>query len=149
MYLPRPGVALPRCLLLILFVALPACELFQRTVRPTRAPPEEAARFVFPLELPAEGRMRVPGTVAAAIGLAMDDFRPLGVKPHRGATPDEVCLYQRDSFDVTVAPGPAGVVFVRFSVKDGACDQDGPVADMGSTYAVDVNQWRILAIQRP
>lgn len=149
MSLLRSGAPLPRCLLLGVCLALPACGLFQRPVRPPRAPPEEAARFEFPLEIPAEGRQRIPGAVAAAIGMAMDDFRPLGVKPHRGATPDEVCLYQRDSFDVTVAPGQEGVVFVRFSVKDGACDEEGPVADMGSTYAVDVNQWRILAIQRP
>ncbi|WP_228558267.1 hypothetical protein [Myxococcus sp. AB056] len=93
--------------------------------------------------------MRIPADLAAAISLAMDDFRPLGVKPHRGATPDEVCLYQRESFDVTVAPGPEGVVFVRFTVKDGTCAKDGPVADMGSTYAVEVAKHRILAIQRP
>ena len=147
MSLPRSAGPLSPCLLLCL--ALPACGLLQHPVRPTRAPPEEAARFVFPLEIPADGRMRIPGSLAAAVGMAMDDFRPLGVKPHRGATPDEVCLYQRDSFDVTVAPGPEGLVFVRFSVKDGACDDEGPVADMGSTYAVDVNKRRILAIQRP
>ncbi|WP_044891082.1 hypothetical protein [Myxococcus hansupus] len=140
---------MPRPLLLCLCIALPACGLLRRPMMPERAPPEDAARFTFPIDLPAEGRTRIPADIAAAISLAMDDFRPLGVQPHRGATPDEVCLYQRASFDVTVAPGPEGVVFVRFTVKDGACDEEGPATDMGSTYAVEVSKHRILAIQRP
>ncbi|SDD43477.1 hypothetical protein SAMN04488504_101872 [Myxococcus virescens] len=136
---------------LVLLVLALGCggQSYVRPLKPERAPADEAARFTFPIDLPADGRMRIPADLAAAISLAMDDFRPRGVKPHRGATPDEVCLYQRESFDVTVAPGPEGVVFVRFTVKDGACDKDGPVADMGSTYAVEVAKHRILAIQRP
>lgn len=138
-----------RRLLLCLCLTRPACGLFHRPLKPERAPEEEAARFTFPIDLPADGRTRIPADLAAAITLAMDDFRPQDVKPHRGATPDEVCLYQRESFDATVVPGPEGLVFVRFTVKDGACDEDGPAADMGSTYAVEVAKHRILAIQRP
>ena len=78
----------------------------------------------------------------------MEDFLPWYVQPHRGATPDEVCLYQRESYDVTTAPGPEGVLFVRFTVKEGVCNADGPVLDMGATYAIDVTGWRILSIQR-
>lgn len=135
-------------LLLLLGLALPACSLFHRYPRPVHAPPEEAARFQFPLDLPAEGRMQIPATVAVAVQLAMDDFRPLDARPHKGATPDEVCLYRRDSFDVWTAPGPDGVMLVRFVPKPKTCDSDGPVTDVSATYAIDVSQWRILAVQR-
>lgn len=132
----------------LLALTLPGCALFARPVRPARASPEEAARFQFPVDLPAEGRLRTSATVAVATQLAMDDFRPLDVKPHKGATPDEVCLYRRDSFDVWTAPGPEGVMFVRFVPRQHTCDSDGPVTDASATYAIDVRQWRILAIQR-
>jgi hypothetical protein len=78
----------------------------------------------------------------------MEDFRPWYIQPHRGATPDEICLYQRESYDVTTAPGPEGILFVRFTVKDDACTSGGVILDMGATYAIDVKAWRILAIQR-
>jgi hypothetical protein len=135
---------------LVALLALPlaGCVLFARPIRPPRAPPEEAARFQFPLDLPAEGRMQTPATVAVATQLAMDDFRPLDVKPHKNATPDELCLYRRDSFDVWTAPGPEGVMLVRFVPKPHTCDSEGPVTDASVTYAIDVRQWRILAIQR-
>ncbi|WP_375755577.1 hypothetical protein [Corallococcus exercitus] len=149
----REGSALRRVVVkrgLAALLALPlcACALFTRPVRPPHAPPEEAARFQFPLDLPAEGRMRTPALVAAATQLAMDDFRPLDLKPHKGATADELCLYRRDSFDVWTAPGPEGVLFVRFVPRQDACNSDGPVTDASATYAIDTRQWRILAIQR-
>jgi hypothetical protein len=59
-----------------------------------------------------------------------------------------MCLYQRDSYDVTTSPEPDGVVFVRFTVRDSICNTQGPVLDMGATYTIDVTRWRILAIQR-
>jgi hypothetical protein len=127
---------------------LTACALFQRPPRPIHAPPEEAARVVFPLEFSKDERLIIPGTVLKAVQLAMEDFLPWNVRPHRGATPDEVCLYQRESYDVTTSPGPDGVLFVRFTVKDGACTMGGVILDMGATYAIDVTGERILAIQR-
>ena len=137
-----------RSLLILLGLGLPACALLSRPYRPVHAPPEEAARFTFPLDLPAEGRMKIPANIAVATQIAMDDFRPLDVKPHKGATPDEVCLYRRDSFDVWTAPGPEGVMFVRFVPKPQTCDSEGPVTDVSATYAIDMRQWRILAVQR-
>lgn len=80
----------------------------------------------------------------------MEDFRPLGTKPHRNATPFEQCLYRRESFNVSAAPGPDGVVFVRFSFSPANCaEHEREIAlDMGATYAVDVSGTRILAIQK-
>ena len=137
-----------RHLLLLPCVLLTACALFQHPPRPLHAPPAEASQVQFPLDLPKEERLIIPGTVFKAVRLAMEDFLPWDVQPHKGATADEVCLYQRDSYDVTTAPGPAGVLFVRFTVRDGVCDKGGPILDMGATYAIDVNRGRILAIQR-
>lgn len=137
-----------RHLLLLPCVLLTACALFQRPPRPLHAPPAEASQVQFPLDLPKEERLIIPGTVFKAVQLAMEDFLPWDVQPHKGATADEVCLYQRDAYDVTTAPGPAGVLFVRFTVRDDVCNKGGPILDMGATYAIDVNGWRILAIQR-
>ncbi|RKH16664.1 hypothetical protein D7Y13_25540 [Corallococcus praedator] len=130
-------------------VLLPACALFQRAPRPVHAPPEEAATVQFPSDLPATGLQELSGTVATAIQLAMDDFRPPGSKPHRGATPTEQCLYRRQSFDVQASPGPEGIVFVRFLFNPDACtpEERAIALDMGATYAIDVQGWRILAIQ--
>ncbi|CAM3420440.1 hypothetical protein [Corallococcus soli] len=89
----------------------------------------------------------VPATVAAAIQFAMEDFRPRGTKPHRGSDPVEACLYQRQSFDVQAAPWKEDIVLVRFSLSHGACIEEGPVLDMGSTYAMDPRQGRIVAVQ--
>ena len=139
---------LKRPLLFLACTMLSACALFQRPPRPVHAPPEEAVRVEFPLDLPKEDRLIIPGTVLKAVQLAMEDFLPWDVRPHRGATPEEVCLYQRESYDVTTSPGPDGVLFVRFTVKDGACTSGGVILDMGATYAIDVTGWRILAIQR-
>jgi hypothetical protein len=63
-----------RSLLHLLSLTLPACALFHRVPRPAHAPPEEAALFTFPVDLPAEGRMKIPATVAVATQLAMDDL---------------------------------------------------------------------------
>jgi hypothetical protein len=41
--------------------------------------------------------------------LALDDFLPLDVKPHKGADATELCLYQHESYDVISSPGPEGL----------------------------------------
>ncbi|RKH39070.1 hypothetical protein [Corallococcus sicarius] len=136
----KSGLLLPLCLL------LPACALFHRAPRPVHAPPEEAARVQFPLDLPADAQT-LPAGVVTAMQLALDDFRPLDLKPHKGATEEELCLYQRESYDVTAAPGPEGVTFVQITLKPQLCEKQGPLMDMGATYAVDVKGRRILAVQ--
>ncbi|HYO54722.1 hypothetical protein [Archangium sp.] len=137
-------------LILSLCFLLPACihlPFFQQSFRPVHATPEEAAQVEFPLAPPTEGRLVVRGRMGAAIQLAMDDFLPRGIKPHSGATPVEVCLYQRESYDVFAAPGPEGMVFVEIVLAPDACKMNGPVLDMGATYAIDVKGWRILAVK--
>jgi hypothetical protein len=80
--------------------------------------------------------------------LALDDFLPLNVKPHKDATAEEVCLYQRESYDVIASPGPESTMFVRVTLRPGICEKHGPIMDMEATYAVDVAGRRILAVQR-
>ncbi|CAM4316897.1 hypothetical protein G4177_00230 [Corallococcus sp. ZKHCc1 1396] len=136
----KSGLLLPAWLL------LPACALFHRDSRPVHAPPEEAARVQFPLDLP-EDAQTLTGSMVTAMQLALEDFRPLDLKPHKGATEEELCLYQRESYDITAAPGPEGVTFVQITLKPQLCEKQGPIMDMGATYAVDVKGRRILAIQ--
>jgi hypothetical protein len=136
-----------RSLLLPLCLLLPACALFQRPRRPVHAPPEEAAKVEFPLAFPTEGRQGVSGAMAAAIALALDDYRPRDLQPPAGATPQEACLYRRESYDVLAAPGPEGVMFVSIALNPDACGLTDPIMDMGATYAIDVRGGRVLAVQ--
>ena len=133
--------------LLFLCLLLPACALFQRSSRPPHAPPEEAARVQFPLSLPADSRTTLPGDLVTAMQLALDDFMPLDARPHQGATAEEVCLYQRQSYDVAASPGPEGIIFVEVSLRPETCEKNDPIMDMGATYAVDVAGRRILAVK--
>ena len=133
--------------LLLLCALLGACA--PRASLPVRVPAEEAAWFKFPASLDASEQVVLPATVAAAIQLALEDFRPQGTKPPRGSDAVEACLYQRQSFDVQAAPWKEDLVLVRFSLSPGACIEQGPVTDQGSTYAVDPRQGRIVAVQRP
>jgi hypothetical protein len=135
--------------LLVLCLWLPGCVLFQRPPRPVHAPPQEAASFVWPEVFPEKDHQLINGATLGAIQLAMEDFLPWDIKPHRGATPTEVCLYKRDSYDVLAAPGGEGVVFVEIMLRPGACHAAGEIVlDGGGRYAIDVKQWRILASQR-
>ena len=143
---------------LVASVALASCANFAaaweglatgRTVyRPVRTPVEEAAWFKFPLDIPAEVRTTIPANTAAAIQLAMDDFRPPTARPGQGATPGEDCLRRRESYDVVTAPAGEAVILVRFVLAQGVCEEFGPLLDAGATYAIDIRKWRILAIQR-
>ena len=122
-----------------------------RNERVRFVPSEEAAWFKFPHVLPAEGGQALPGATALAIQLVMDDLLPRERPPPRNASPQEVCLFQRQSYDIEAAPGPEGVVWVRVSLSPGACTRGGPLPnDAGSfSYAVDVKQRRILAARWP
>jgi hypothetical protein len=136
-------------LLLPLVFLLPGCSLFPLKHRgPEHAPPEEAARVQFPLDLPKETRITISGAMATAMQLALDDFLPLDTKPHEGATAEEVCLYQRESYEVIAAPGPEGTLFVRVTLRPQVWEKGGPLLDAEATYAIDVPGRRILAVQR-
>ncbi|RKH53066.1 hypothetical protein D7V93_27255 [Corallococcus llansteffanensis] len=101
--------------------------------------------------LPEAGGQSLPGATALAIQLVMDDVLPRERTPAGSASPQEVCLFQRQSYDIEAAPGPEGVVWVRVSLSPGACTRGGPLPnDAGSfSYAVDVKQRRILAARWP
>lgn len=116
---------------------------------PLHASPEEAAAFAFPLGMPEEGRKIIPRHMAAAIQLAMDDFLPPGLDPESMENPVAQCMARRSSYDVVAAPGPReNVVLVGFTLSD-ECFMGGPIfLDGGATYAVDVQTWRIIAVQR-
>lgn len=135
--------------LLLCALSLGACASRHEQVR--FVPSEEAAWFKFPLVLPEEGRQALPGATALAIQLVMDDLLPRERTPPRSASPQEVCLFQRQSYDIEAAPGPEGVVWVRVSLSPGACTRGGVLPnDAGSfSYAVDVKQRRILAARWP
>lgn len=133
--------------MLLLCALLGACA--PRPSLPARVPAEEAAWFKFPSTLNASEQVVVPAATAAAIQLALEDFRPRGAQPPRGGDPVEDCLFQRQSFDVQATPWNEDVVLVRFSLSPGACIEEGPVTDMGATYAVDPRHGRIIAVQRP
>lgn len=129
---------------------LPGCALFRPPARPAKVPPEEAARYRFPIALPTEGQFLLPGPIAAAIALAMEDFLPLGTRPPRDAAPTEVCASRRESYDVTAVPGNEDVVFVRFAARPAACRdlQGPPLTDVPIIYAVDTRGWVILSVQK-
>jgi hypothetical protein len=128
---------------LLLCAASSACIAPRRPV--PHASPEEAAAVAFPPQgLPKEGRLRLEGNTAAAIQLALDDFLPWDAPPTTGPVPLAPCLRLRESYDVTVAPGPEGVTLVRFTVNAAACDTGETVTD-ATTYAIDIRTMRILS----
>jgi hypothetical protein len=143
----RPSAVNSACIL-ILHGALTACS--HVSVPPSHVPPEEAAWFKFPYELPEAGKKTVPGAMATAIQLAMDDFLPRGSTPKRASTPQDVCLWQRQSWDITASPGPGNLIWVNISLASGACTwgPDLPL-DMSTTYAIDTVGWRVLASRSP
>nr|WP_163784347.1 hypothetical protein [Myxococcus vastator] len=134
--------------LLSLLCILPACALFQKPPRPVHAPSEEAAAVEIPLAFPTEGRQVINGATLRAIQLAMEDYLPWDRKLPRDATPLYECLNRRESYMVAAAPASPGVVLVSIIPNPDACDiATAPTLEGGATYAVDVNGWRILAVQ--
>jgi hypothetical protein len=113
-------------------------------------PPEEAAWFKFPDEVPEAGQQAIPGVMATAIQLAVDDFLPRDRGLPSAASPQEVCLQQRQSYDVEVSPGAGDIIWVSIMLSSGACTWGpGPLLDIGATYAVDTSKWRVVAVNSP
>jgi hypothetical protein len=98
----------------------------------------------------------VEGNTLAALMLAMEDFLPRGGERRAEGPREEECLRRRESYDVTTAPGPEGVILVRFAVNRQACSWEQATLDAATgeplvdvtTYAVDVRAWRVLSVQR-
>lgn len=134
--------------MLILHGALAACS--HVPAPPPHVPPEEAAWFKFPYELPDAGKKTLPGAIATAIQLAMDDFLPRGWTPSRGTTPQDICAAQRQSYDIEASPGPGKLIWVNISLAPGACTWGSePLLDVGATYAIDTAHWRVMAVRSP
>ncbi|HYO54588.1 hypothetical protein [Archangium sp.] len=127
---------------LLLCCALTGCMTARNHVR--YAPAEEAAWFKFGDDLPEKGRIELSGTRAAAIQLALEHFLPWNIRPPAGANRSDICIHQRQSWDVETAPGKEGTTLVRFSLSPGACYRWGPPLDMEATYEVDVRNGRLL-----
>jgi hypothetical protein len=136
---------------LLLLSCLAASAACVRTRGPVSyVPPKEAAWFKLPYALPDQGREELSGETAVAIQLAMDDFLPWNIQLPWDATPQEICLHQRQSYDVDTVPHGEGVVLVQITSSPGACSWGrNPVMDEGATYAVDTRHGRILAVRRP
>jgi hypothetical protein len=116
---------------------------------------EKAARIHFPSQREAlHGYTRIKANMAAAIQLAVEDFRPLDVGPPAFSSPEDACLYQRRSYDVTAVPSPDAIMLVRFDVNDGVCPPSVPPTIVDGvrhyppletpTYAIDLRTMRIL-----
>jgi hypothetical protein len=127
---------------LLLCCALTACVSARSHVR--YVPAEEAAWFKFGDDLPEESRVELSGTRTAAMQLAMEHFLPWNVRSPAGAGRSDICVHQRQSWDVETAPGEEGIMWVRFSLSPGACYRWGPPMDMEFTYAVDMRSGRLL-----
>jgi hypothetical protein len=120
-----------------------------------RALKEEAARAHFPGQLDSQrGHTRIEGNMAAAIQLALDDFRPKDMGAPPGTFPEDECLYQRRSYDATAAPAPDAIMLVRFDINDEVCPPSVPPTLIDGvkqyqpvetpTYAIDLRTMRIL-----
>jgi hypothetical protein len=131
--------------MLLMGLLVSACTTARRPV--ALVPGLEASWFKFPDELPAEGQVKVPSTLAAAIQIAVDDFVPWDLKLPRGADTFDECAAQQSSYDVRAVPGPDGIVFVSIALSPGACGRYRWVTDLGAVYAVDVRNHRVLAIK--
>jgi hypothetical protein len=132
--------------LLLAGFTLAGCVTARRPVE--FVPAREAAWFKFPSDLPAEGQVKISATLATAIQLAVADYFPWDVKLPSGMSPLDACLQEPASYDVEAAQGPEGVVFVSIWLSPGACGPYQAALDVGGIYAVDVRNWRILAVQR-
>lgn len=141
---------------LLLPLAVMACANTRDARRFRRhVPPAEAAWFKIDSnqEPPEKERKKLPGTVASAIQVAMDDFLPWQESPPRVATTDleadAICMGQRQSWDILFSPSPADdkVMLIDIRPAPGACRRGPPPMDQGAVYAVDTRSESILAVQ--
>jgi hypothetical protein len=116
---------------------------------------EEAARVHFPSQLEARrGYTRIQGNMAAAIQMALGDFRPKDASTPPGTFPEDACLHQRRSYDVTAVPAPDAIMLVRFDINDEECPPSVPPTVIDGVkhyqpvetpvYAIDLRTMRIL-----
>lgn len=112
-----------------------------------RAPPEEAARVVFPNSY--ETATHLDGPSMAALEVARNEFMPPGVKAIAHNEQIAQCLLRWDTYDVSVLKVNDNLFFVTFSPELSRCKlaTDGFIVfDAGAAYAID-GRGRVLASQ--
>ncbi|HVG60587.1 MAG TPA: hypothetical protein VNA24_18660 [Hyalangium sp.] len=135
-------------LLVLVCLVLSAC--VKKPVMSRHVPPAEAAWFKFERSLPEAGRQTIPGSMAGAMRVAAAHFLPWEVDPPAEADAVDICLLQRQSWDVEMVPWAGNVILVRLALSSGGCRWGGsPLLDLGATYAVSMQEERVLAISYP
>ena len=86
--------------------------------------------------------MRLTGAQLKALQVAMDDYRPPGIRPEKLQPPDS-CLARWEYIQTTVLQVSDTLFFVDFTPDLRGCGPGYLVLDAGATYAVD-GQGRIL-----
>jgi len=105
-----------------------------------RASPEEAAAVRFPDSL--EQGVRLTGPMMAALKVAMDDYRPPGMRPEKLQPPDS-CLANWKYIQTTVLQVSDTLFFAEFAPDLRTCGPGYILLDAGATYAID-DKGRIL-----
>jgi hypothetical protein len=125
---------------------LTGCSLLEHYLhrRPERAPPEEAAKVVFPNSF--EQGIRLDGPAMVAIEAAMSEFLPPGAQAEARDERLARCLSRRDTYDVTVLKASDDLYFVDIFPNLSRCGIElaVPIMDAGATYAID-GRGRILS----
>jgi hypothetical protein len=88
--------------------------------------------------------------MAGAMRIAVERFLPRDTKLPAQADAVDICIRQRQTWDVEAAPSADGVMLVRIALSPGACRWGGsPLLDLGATYAVDLSSKRVIAADPP
>jgi hypothetical protein len=106
------------------------------------APPEEAAAVQFPDAY--EGGLLLTGPMMAALKVAMDEYRPPGIKPEDQETPAARCLADWKYIKTRVIQVNEDFFFVQFLPDLSNCGPGFIVVDSGAVYAID-GKGRILS----
>ncbi|MBN1203346.1 MAG: hypothetical protein JXB05_00290 [Myxococcaceae bacterium] len=129
---------------MLLCLMLAACARKHTAVR--YVPPEEAAWFKFKGSFPEEGRQAIPGPMVVAMQAAANHFLSWEARIPHGADAVDICIRQRQAWDVEIVSWDEQAMLVRFALSPGACRWGGaPLLDMGTTYAVRAHDGHILA----
>ncbi|WP_075207500.1 hypothetical protein [Archangium violaceum] len=119
---------------------------FQLRRHAERAPPEEAAGIKFPASF--ENETHVPGPMAVALEVAMNEFLP----PGSGITTNDSdkrvanCLSRRSSYEILLMKSSDDLFFVRFIPNLKRCGLEDEILDGGATYAID-GRGRVLDVR--
>lgn len=111
-----------------------------------RAPPEEAARINFPESI--ENEIHVPGPMAVALEIAMNEFLPPGSRVTSNDPDKRVanCLSRRSSYEILLMRASDDLFFVKFIPNLERCGLKDEILDGGAIYAID-SKGRVLDVR--